>query len=175
MALRSRANGRWDVRWQEGVRTRTRTFDRKTDAQDFLAFQRRRKQLGQAAVPDDVPLRDFVETYWQLHAVPNLAQSTRDLYSRVWALHILPHVGYYGVRELSPKRLNRFRADLENAGLGTATVVEAMTIVQSILSFAVTRRSSNTTPPRRSASRATRGLENRTCSRRRRSRQYAKS
>jgi Phage integrase, N-terminal SAM-like domain len=138
MALHREANGRWQARWQEGARTRGRTFDRKTDAQDFLAYQRRRKQLGQAAVPDDVPLRDFVETYWQLHAVPNLAQSTRDLYSRVWALHILPRLGDYGVRELSPKRLNRLRAELENAGLGIATVVKAMTIVQSILSLAVT-------------------------------------
>ncbi len=96
MALHRKANGRWQARWQEGGRTRGRTFDRKTDAQDFLAYQRRRKQLGQAAVPDDVPLRDFVETYWQLHALPNLAQSTRDLYSRVWALHILPALGTTG-------------------------------------------------------------------------------
>ena len=41
------------------------------------------------------------------------------------------------MRELTPKRLTRFRADLEKAGVGTATVVKAMTIVQSILSFAV--------------------------------------
>jgi integrase len=41
------------------------------------------------------------------------------------------------VRELTPKRLIRFRADLQHAGIGTATVVKAMTIVQSVLSFAV--------------------------------------
>jgi integrase len=45
--------------------------------------------------------------------------------------------GDYGVRELTPKRLTRFRAELEKAGLGKATIVKAMTIVQSILSFAV--------------------------------------
>jgi integrase len=132
-----KANGRWEVRWREGTRRRGRTFDRKTDASNFLAFQRRRQQLGQAAVPDDVQLREFVETYWRLHAVPNLSQATRDLYSRVWALHILPRLGDYGVRELTPKRLTRFRVELENAGLGKATVVKAMTIVQSVLSFAV--------------------------------------
>jgi hypothetical protein len=43
----------------------------------------------------------------------------------------------YGVRELTPKCLTRLRADLEKAGVGTVTVVKAMTIVQSILSFAV--------------------------------------
>ncbi len=82
-------------------------------------------------------LSEFVETYWQLHVVPNLSPATRDLYRRVWSLHILPRLGEYGVRELTPKRLTRFRAELERAGVGTATVVKAMTIVQSILSFAV--------------------------------------
>ena len=137
MDLHRKDNGRWEVRWREGTRRRGRTFDRKTDAQNFLAFQRRRQQLGHAAVPDDVQMREFVETYWRLHAVPNLSQSTRDLYSRVWALHILPRIGDYGVRELTPKRLTRFRAELEKAGIGKATIVKAMTIVQSILSFAV--------------------------------------
>lgn len=76
-------NGRWELRWQEGGRKRSRTFDRKSDAQDFHAWQRRRRQLGQAAVPDDVQLCEFVETYWRLHAVPNLRQATRDLYGRI--------------------------------------------------------------------------------------------
>lgn len=137
MDVHRKANGRWEVRWREGRRKRGRTFDRKADASNFLAFQRRRQQLGQAAVPDDVQVREFVETYWRLHAVPNLSQSTRDLYGRIWALHILPRLGDYGVRELTPKRLTRFRAELEQAGIGKATIVKAMTIVQSILSFAV--------------------------------------
>jgi len=135
--LRRTYNGKWELRWQEGGRKRSRTFDRKSDAQDFEAWLRRRRQLGQAAVPDDVKLCEFVETYWQLHAVPNLSDATRALYGRIWDLHILPRLGEYGVREITPKRLVRFRADLENAKLGTATIVKAMTIVQSILSFAV--------------------------------------
>jgi hypothetical protein len=132
-----RRNGRWRLRWREGGRRRSRTFDRKGDATDYIAWLRRRQQLGHAAVPDDVKLAEFVETYWRLHAVPNLSQSTRDLYGGVWERHILPSLGEYGVRELTPKRLTRFRAELEHAGVGTATVVKALTIVQSILSFAV--------------------------------------
>ena len=69
--------------------------------------------------------------------MPNLSPATRDLYNRVWSLHVAPRLGDYGVRELTPKRLIRFRADLQRAGVGTATVVKAMTIVQSILRFAV--------------------------------------
>jgi integrase len=132
-----RPSGRWQVRWRQGEQRRARTFDRKKDAQDYMAWLRRRQQLGHAAVPDDVPLRKFVETYWRLHATPNLSEPTRALYARVWDLHILGRLGDYGVREITPKMLVRFRADLERDGIGTATIVKAMTIVQSVLSFAI--------------------------------------
>jgi integrase len=41
------------------------------------------------------------------------------------------------LRELTPGVLTHFRADLENAGVGAATVRKAMAIVQSVLSYAV--------------------------------------
>ena len=104
--------------------------------EQFDADRRRRKQLGQAAIPEDVPLREFVKTYWRLHAIPNLADSTRDFYARTLSNHIVPRLGDYGVRELTPKRLARFREGLERDA-GTATVRKAMAILQSILSFAV--------------------------------------
>jgi integrase len=137
MDLQRKPNGKWKLRWSEGGRKRARTFDRKGDAVKFEAVRIRRMQLGQAAIPDDPPLREFVETYWRLHAVPNLAPSTRELYARTWAKHILPRLGDYGVRELTPRRLVRFREELENAKVGTATVIKAMSIVQGIVSFAV--------------------------------------
>jgi Phage integrase, N-terminal SAM-like domain len=135
--LGRKSNGKWEVRWREGGRRRGRTFDRKRDAADFIAWMRRRQQLGQAAVPEDVVLNEFVETYWRVHAVPNLAASTRDFYARAWSNHIKPRLGDYGVRELTPKRLARFREELERAGVGTATIRKTMAILQSILSFAV--------------------------------------
>ena len=116
--IRRTDNGTWELRWTEGSRKRSRTFDRKSDAPDFHACERRRRQLGQAAVPDDVQLDEFVEIYWRLRAVPNLSRATPDVYGRVWSLHILPRLGQYGVRELTPKRLTCFRADLEKAGVG---------------------------------------------------------
>jgi hypothetical protein len=95
-------NGKWQVRWREGARRCGRTFDRKGDALDYMGWLRRRQQLGLAAVPDDVPLAQLIESYWRLHAVPNLSPATRDLYNRVWSLHIAPRLGDYGVRELTP-------------------------------------------------------------------------
>ena len=136
MDLHRKANGKWELRWREAGRYASRTFDRKKDAEQFDIDRRRRKQLGQAAIPADVPLSEFAKTYWRLHAIPNLAESTRDFYARTLSNHIIPRLGDYGVRELTPKRLARFRESLEREA-GTATVRKAMAILQSILSFAV--------------------------------------
>lgn len=137
MDLKRKTNGRWELRWREGPHRRSRTFDFKKDAVTFDANRRRRKQLGQAAVPEDIALRELTKTYWRLHATPNLAESTQDFYARALENHIIPRLGNYGVRELTPKRLARFREELEKAGVGTATVKKSMAIVQSVLSFAV--------------------------------------
>ena len=138
MDLRKKPNGRWELRWREAGRKRGRTFDRKRDAEQFASHLQRRRQLGQAAIPDDIALRELVEVYWRLHAVPNLAKSTRDFYKLAWVNHIMPRLGDYPARELTPKRLTRFREELERAGVGQATVLRCMRIVQSILSFAIT-------------------------------------
>ena len=38
MDVHRKTNGRWEVRWREGTRRRGRTFDRKVDANNFLAL-----------------------------------------------------------------------------------------------------------------------------------------
>lgn len=137
MDLHRKPNGKWELRWREGGRRRSRTFDRKKDAENFESERRRRRQLGQSAVPEDVPPREFSKVYWRLHAIPDLAPSMRDFYRRALSNHIVPRLGDYGVRELTPKRLARFREELEKAKVGAATVRKSMAIVQSMLSFAV--------------------------------------
>jgi len=139
MSIRKLPNGRWEARERTGGRGSprpTRTFDRKTDADKWVERMRRQRQLG-APLQEDVTLAEFMEVYWELHALPNLAPATRESYKNIWAKHIIGRLGSRDLRELTPRVLTRFRADLECAGVGAATVRKAMAIVQSILSFAV--------------------------------------
>jgi integrase len=139
MSIRKLPNGRWEARERTGGRGSprpTRTFDRKADADKWVERMRRQRQIG-APLQEDITLAEFMEVYWELHALPNLAPSTRESYKNIWAKHIIGRLGSRDLRELTPRVLTRFRADLEGAGVGAATVRKAMAIVQSILSFAV--------------------------------------
>jgi integrase len=141
MSIRKLSSGRWEARVRlggRGSRRLSRTFDRKGDAERWETQVLRQRQLGEPVErAEDITLAELVEDYWRLHAIPNLARSTRDSYRNVWGRHIHPRLGERELRTITPKVLTRFRADLEAAGVGTATVVRAMAIVQSMLSFAV--------------------------------------
>ena len=157
---------------------RARTFDRKHDADgSSRSTGVRRKQLGQAAVPEDVPLSEFAKTYWRLHAVPNLGAVD----ARLLRAHLGPTTscrvsGDYGVRELTPKRLARFREELERAGVETATWVKARGSCSPTISFAISGGVSRVQRGRRRcASRATNGSVNRASSCPQRSSRSARS
>ena len=67
-------------------------------------------QLG--LFEQDVTLSEFVEEWWRVHVIPNLAGSTRESYRHTWAKHVRPKLGGHRVGELSPKVVARYRAEL---------------------------------------------------------------
>jgi integrase len=149
VTVRKTPQGRWEARVRLGGRGSqrlSRTFDLKTDALVWDAAMLRRRQLGTLAPLQDITLAELVEEWWQLHVVPNLAASTRASYRNVWGKHILPRLGGYELRQLTPAVLTRFRAELERQKVGTATVRRALAIVQSLLSFAVAEDRLDTNP-----------------------------
>jgi integrase len=137
------SRGKYEVRWREGGRARSRLFDRKGDADAFDLDVRRRKQLGSLApsvLQSKVTLAEFVEMeWWPRYAIPNLAPDTRRRYLEVWGSQLLPRVGGYALREITPMLIEDLRAQLEHQGLGAPTVRKAMLLLQGILKRAVMR------------------------------------
>src|SRR5438876_7277961 len=87
-------------------RQRSRSFAKKGDAQAFELDVKRRRQLGSLAagvLQSRLTLAQFVrEEWWPRYAVPNLKPSTRRRYLEVWGTHLLPRIGDYQLREISP-------------------------------------------------------------------------
>jgi integrase len=89
------------------------------------------------SIDQQVTLAAFFETYWRLHAVPNLTAHTRAAYKQTWTKHLRPRLGDRHVAEITPGIVARLRSDLEKAGVGVAAVRKAMAVLQSVLSFAI--------------------------------------
>ena len=134
-------NGRvaWRVRWREADRNRVRQFDRKRDAEAFDAEIRRRKRLGDLEMLDAgrESLADFAQEWFVAYARSNLARSTLANYALLWDKHVLPRLGGYELRRLTPGVVETFRAELETAGVGPAAIRKTLVVLQAVLQRAV--------------------------------------
>jgi integrase len=130
----------WRVRWYDTTGAeRSRTFDRAADARAFEAKVRTLKRGDNLAELDAgrETLADFAAEWWEHYAVGNLARNTLKGYATSWNTHVLPRLGGYRLRDLSPQIIVAFRTDLEAEGVGVDAIRKALAMLQGILQRAV--------------------------------------
>ena len=130
----------WRVRWRDELgRERSKVVGRKRDADAMQAEIVRRKRTGELDLirGGNETLADFAEEWWQLYAVPNLAERTKRSYAGLWDRHVLPRLGSMRLNAITPEAVERYRAELESAGVGQPTVYRALSLLQGVLQRAV--------------------------------------
>ena len=117
-----RKGDKWAVRYRDGARNRSRSFDRKRDAEGFDAEQRRLRQTGDLAAlePDRATLQEFAGEWMRLYVIPTLAPQTRRLYAQMWDSHVAGRVGGVPLRKFDVRAAQGLMAELEAAGVGRA-------------------------------------------------------
>ena len=125
----------WRVRWQEGELWRSRTFDRKRDADVFDGDLRRRRRLGTLAEIDagTETLDTYVTQTWTPVYASTLAPKTRRTYASHYDAHISPHLGSTPLRELNSELIGRWQADRLRKGAGPVAVGQALGLLGNIL------------------------------------------
>jgi integrase len=131
--------GRWEVRWRENGRNRSKSFHLKGDADRWWLEVERRKRLGTLAelTAPDQTLAEFVEEYWKVYAIPRLSEKTLSDYRQVWGKHAYARLAGLKLRELSPRRMSIFMAELREQGVGEPTILKTLTMLQSVFASAV--------------------------------------
>ncbi len=129
----------WSTRWRDGDRNRARDFVRKRDAEAFDADLRRRRRLGELGLLDAgrETLADFAQEWWRVYAEPNLARKTRQVYADLWDRHVLPRLGGFELRRITPQVVESFQAELRTAGVGDPTILKTLALLQGVLRRAV--------------------------------------
>jgi integrase len=130
-------SGKWEVRWRQGSRNRSRTFDRKPDAVRFDAEARRISQLG-GVIPQRVggtTFEDFAAEW--LVSRNDLARRTRELYLQLIDVHLAPGLGHLPLGELRPSVLWTWQQDRLADGAGIVQLGKATTLLGQILDHAV--------------------------------------
>lgn len=126
---------RWKVRWRQGDRYRSQTFDRKGDAVTFSAEIRRRQQLGTLVSMDSgrITLLEYVNATWAPAYASDLALKTRLHYAQLLNKHVLPQLGALELRAITSETIARWQADRLAAGYGRVAIRHAFDLLGSIL------------------------------------------
>ena len=141
---RTLKNGRrvYRVRWRDagrGSSEHVRSFDRREDAVRFETDIRRRKQLGDLAELEKgrETLDEWAREWFRTYAKPNLAAHTLAYYARAWDNHILPRLGEYELRRMTPVLIAGFADELRRDGVGDQTARKVLSLLQGVLGRAV--------------------------------------
>lgn len=131
---------RYEVRWSERGRQRSRRFLAKRDADAWDLEVRRRQQLGPLAVEyltvKGTTLSGWIDEHWAPEHAAGLAESTRERYAFAYEVHIEPWLGHLALQDLTVGRLREWQADRLAAGVSAKTIMKARTLLSSVLRHA---------------------------------------
>ena len=138
--IRQRADTRkWEVRWRENGRHRSRSFTKKADAERFETRVRSARELGEALDLErgKETVAEFIERWWREYAVIKLEHNTRKSYGQVWEKHLRSRIGGYRLRDVSPAVVHRVKAELLAKDVGVPTVRKGLALLSAVFRCAV--------------------------------------
>ena len=128
---------RWEVRWREGGRNRSRTLRSEIEAVAFQAEINRRQGMGAfaPAEPSPLPLREYLEIWFRTSGV-QWAHTTRVTRGYLIDKWIDPFIGHVPLRELGRARVKEYRAGIIRAGSRPTNTVNVMRVLSAALGVA---------------------------------------
>lgn len=135
--VEKRGPGRWRARYRgPDGRERSKTFDRKVDAERWLAQTETDKARGQWV--DPAAGRLTFEEWWEdWSATVTLRSSTRDLYAYLARRHLLPVFGRAELARITSTDVRRWLAGMRATKLSPNTVAKAYRLLARVMAAAV--------------------------------------
>ncbi|MBS2962089.1 site-specific integrase [Actinocrinis puniceicyclus] len=137
--IRQLPSGRYQVRYlgPDGVdRPTPETFRTKTEAEKWLVDKEAEINRDDWINPDAgaVSLEQFAEEWLRDH--PKMRASTRARSVGLLRLHIVPYLGGKPIGEIKPADIRRWYKQINDGGLGSASVARAYSLLRAIFNTA---------------------------------------
>jgi integrase len=136
---------RYRVRWRENGRMRSRSFLRVSGEDGARAFYARVREAQEAkgrltrVSAVSLTLAQFVAEVWGPKTKRRLSGKTWRRDAAIYNKHILEHLGEQPIAEIDAEALVVWQEDLERNGLGSDSIVKAMSILSRIFKEAARR------------------------------------
>ena len=132
-SIHSTSTGKWEVRWREGAKNRSRTFPTRLDA-ETAKVSIEQQGYGPRSHIESPTLLEFVDT-WDRDKEIN--ETTARGYAELLRYHILPELGHHKVSKLNRRLIRQWRDEKRDAGVGVNALNKAHGLLRQILDYAV--------------------------------------
>jgi len=137
-SIQKRPDGQWRARYRgPDRRERSKHFDRKVDAEKWLAAMSVSKDRGEWVDPSLSVVRLSEWSAQWLAGQTHLKPSTRIRYASLLATHVVPTFGNVRLSELRHAAVQTWVSGLIDKGLAAATVRQAHRVLSLVLDLAV--------------------------------------
>jgi integrase len=137
---RGRLRRGYEVRFRELGKQRSRTFDRKADAEAFDAEARLKRQRGEAIRrPSESEPLDAAKGWKVRRRADGASENTLKANASIYNVWIAPHLGRAKLAELTVPVLDDWRDNMRAAGASVETQRQAARVLGMILGDAVRR------------------------------------
>lgn len=127
---------RYQARWEEGNRYRSKTFDTLQDAEDHLRVTGRRQRAGTYTPEPCVTVDDVIAEYLGRGAA-RWSANTLGGYRTIARRHISPRIGRIRITVLTPRMVQNLLDSLVAKGLMPSTVANVRIVLSSACREAV--------------------------------------
>jgi len=135
MSIRKTSAGKYEVRYREGSRHRSKTFSRPKDAQRFETEVKYRRENGEPVIRSkDVPLlNDFASDWVARRTLEGLSEGTLSFNATILDRHISPTLGHLRLTDLTYDRLLAWQADAHARGSSPLMLNRAREVLGQLL------------------------------------------
>jgi integrase len=141
MSCRKLPSGKFEVRWREGSRNRSRTFTLRKDAVAFDLEIQRIRQLGGTALAKVSAgrrtLDSYIEEVWRPQHLVTLAPASQRTYEAMLRNHVRDQLGSLRLCDITPAGLRAWQAERVASGAGIKSLNHTLTVLGGILQRAL--------------------------------------
>ena len=135
-SIYQRSNGGWRVQISVNGKRLNKSFDRKSDAQEWLHKTKYQLDKGYDVEGGRITLKEYLKKWLESYKI-TIRPKTYHRYKGLTEKHIIPHLGDIQLRNLQPLRIEGFYSQLLVNGLSSRSTRHVHSVLHRALEKAV--------------------------------------
>ena len=122
-SIRKRSDGRWEARYTAGYDPKTgkrinKNVLGKTQTEVKEKLRKALEEVRELDIirSDDYTVGEWVKTWFELYAKPNIRPNTADYYQRFINCHVIPNIGHIKLNKLNTRDIQKLYNDMKDHG-----------------------------------------------------------